>query len=60
MRNHCALIAVQGYAGLVKRLLRVFESEVKFRDSALEYRAEVPGNQRPSYRCLVKKGCIFQ
>lgn len=42
MRDHDAVITVQGYAGVMKRLLRVLHSVVKFRHSALEYRAEVP------------------
>lgn len=51
MRNHYAVITVQGNAGLVKRLLRVLQVVVQFRDATLEYRSEVPGYQRPSYRC---------
>lgn len=43
MRNHNAVITVEGYAGIVKWLLRVFQIVVKFRHAALEYRTEVPG-----------------
>lgn len=43
LRDHRALITVQRYGGVVKRLLLILQGVVKLRHSAVEYRTEVPG-----------------
>lgn len=49
--DHGALVTVQGDAGVVERLLGVFEDVVQLGDSALKHRAEVAGDQRPADGC---------
>lgn len=49
--DHGALVTVQGDAGVVERLLGVFEDVVQLGDAALEHRAEVAGDQRPADGC---------
>lgn len=51
LRDHGALITVQGDAGVVEGLLGVFEDVVQLGDPSLEHRAEVTGDQRPADRC---------
>lgn len=53
--DHCALITVQGDAGVVEGLLGVFEDIVKLSDPSLEHCAEVTGYQRPADRCRERK-----
>lgn len=49
--DHGALVTVQGDAGVVERLLGVFEDVVQLGDAALEHCAEVAGDQRPADGC---------
>jgi hypothetical protein len=48
--DHGALVAVEGDAGVVKRLLGVAQAVVEFGDVAVEDAAEVARDQRPSDR----------
>lgn len=49
--DHGALVAVEGDAGVVERLLRVAQTVIKFRYVPVEDAAEIARNQRPSDRC---------
>lgn len=51
LRDHGALITVQGDAGIVEGFLGVFEDVVELADPALEHRAEITWDQRPADRC---------
>ena len=53
--DHGALITVQGDAGVVERLLGVFEDVVELGDPPLEHRAEITGDQRPADCCRETK-----
>ena len=49
--DHAGLVAVEGDARVVERLLRVPEAEVEICHAALEYTPEVARDQRPPDRC---------
>lgn len=53
--DHCALITVQGDAGIVEGLLGVFEDVMELGDPSLEHCAEVTGDQRPADCCKERK-----
>jgi hypothetical protein len=51
VRDHGALVAVEGDARVVKRLLGVAQAVVELGHVAVEDAAEVARDQRPSDRC---------